>query len=603
MADDAPKLPNQDELEKELSDYLTKKYGYRIKVISPMMMPQPREAKEEPKRPASAEKIKFDMKPEELEAYLNQYVVKQDEAKAILATKICTHYNRIRYQHRNPKGVPERMVGRIKNNILLLGPTGVGKTYLIKLIARKLGVPFVKGDATKFSETGYVGGDVEDLIRELVVEAGDDLELAEYGIVYIDEIDKIASSSAILGPDVSRSGVQRALLKPMEETDVDLKVPHDPISQLQALESYRKTGKREKRAVNTKNILFIMSGAFNGLGPIVKRRLQKQGIGFGAQIQSREDDVRLNRFAKAEDMITFGFESEFIGRLPVLAVLDPLEVEDLYQVLKNPNSPIILGKKEDFRSYGIDIRFEDEALWQLAEQAFEEKTGARGLVSVIERALLPFEKRLPSTKIRQLVVTLDVVRNPEGILERLLANPEDPALTIRYEAILEQEREKLRTVLQTKRLHYLDNYPLVFTPDRVEVVLDHHVRTDQPLESVFDDVLLLYNQVRVFEDGFFERHGLRIEFDNEAVNQIIREALQRATTAVAICNEIAGDFDYGFKLIHERSGKSRFVLPRKAVASPQVYMEELIRQHYRKSDLHETDTETAVNHKFVERSE
>jgi endopeptidase Clp ATP-binding regulatory subunit ClpX len=495
------------------------------------------------------------------------------------------------------------MVGRIKNNILLLGPTGVGKTYLIKLIARKLGVPFVKGDATKFSETGYVGGDVEDLVRELVVEAGDDLELAEYGIVYIDEIDKIASSSAILGPDVSRSGVQRALLKPMEETDVDLKVPHDPISQLQALESYRKTGKREKRTVNTKNILFIMSGAFNGLGPIVKKRLQKQGIGFGAQIHSREDDVRLNRFAKAEDMIAFGFESEFVGRLPVVAVLEPLEIEDLYQVLKNPNSPIILGKKEDFRSYGIDIRFEEEALWRLAELAYEEKTGARGLVSVIERALLPFEKRLPSTRIRQLVVTLEVVQNPEGSLERLLSDPEDPELVARYEAILEHERQKQRELMASKRIHYLDNYPLVFSPDRVEIVLDRHVRTEQPLESVFDEVLLLYNQVRVFEDGFFENHGLRIEFNDEAVNQIIREALQRGITAVALCNEIASDFDYGFKLINERSGKSRFILPRKAVASPQVFMEELIRQHYRMSDSQSVGTETGANPKRVKRSE
>jgi hypothetical protein len=267
--------------------------------------------------------------------------------------------------------------------------------------------------------------------------------------------------------------------------------------------------------------------------------------------------------------------------------------------LKNPNSPIVLGKKEDFRSYGIDIRFEDDALRRLAELAYEEKTGARGLVSVIERALLPFEKRLPSTRIRQLVVTLDVVRDPEGSLERLLANPEDPEFLQRHQDILEAEKQKLRESIGNRRIHYLDNYPLVFTPNRVEVVLDRHVRTDQPLESVFDEVLLLYNQIRVFEDGFFENHGVRIEFNDEAVNQIIQEALQRGITAAALCNEIASDFDYGFKLIQEHSGKSQFVLPPKAVAHPQAYMDELIREHYRKSDSHRVDPDSGAKPNLV----
>ncbi len=183
MADDSQKVPNQEELEKELSDYLSKKYGYRIKVISPMMLPQGKDTHEDKKGPSGIDRIRFDMKPEELEAYLNQYVIRQDEAKAILATKICTHYNRIKQQSRKGKRGKAKTVGRIKNNILLLGPTGVGKTYLIKLIAQKLGIPFVKGDATKFSETGYVGGDVEDLVRELVIEADDDLELSQHGII------------------------------------------------------------------------------------------------------------------------------------------------------------------------------------------------------------------------------------------------------------------------------------------------------------------------------------------------------------------------------------------------------------------------------------
>src|SRR4030042_791972 len=183
-----------------------------------------------------------------------------------------------------------------------------------------------KEDAKKSSETGYVGGDVEDLGRDLVYEADGDIEVAQYGIIYVDEIDKIASSGNLIGPDVSRTGVQRALLKPMEETEVDLKVPHDPISQLEAIEQYRKTGKREKRTINTKHILFIMSGAFNGLEEIIKKRLNREGIGFGAEIRSKDERTEDLKQVKAEDLIAYGFESEFIGRLPVTAVFEKLEI-------------------------------------------------------------------------------------------------------------------------------------------------------------------------------------------------------------------------------------------------------------------------------------
>ena len=194
------------------------------------------------------------------------------------------------------------------------------------------------------------------------------LTLAQYGIIYVDEIDKIASSNNLIGPDVSRTGVQRALLKPMEETEVDLKVPHDPISQMEAIEQYRRTGKREKRTINTKHILFIMSGAFNGLEEMIKKRLNREGIGFGAEIRSKDERAEYLKQVKAEDLIAYGFESEFIGRLPVIAIYERLEIEDLYAILKNPNNPITLGKKKDFKSYGIDIQFEDEALHALGRK-------------------------------------------------------------------------------------------------------------------------------------------------------------------------------------------------------------------------------------------
>jgi ATP-dependent protease Clp ATPase subunit len=266
------KIPTPKELEKEIAEFLTKKFGGNVTVAQPMVIQQENMDGPDEKAPKREKKISFDLKPEELVAYLDQYIVKQESAKAILATKICTHFNRIKRYQASPDVVND-MVGSIKNNVLMVGPTGVGKTYMIKLIAKKIGVPFVKGDATKFSETGYVGGDVEDLVRDLVREADGDIEHAQHGIIYIDEIDKIASSRNLVGADVSRTGVQRALLKPMEETEVDLKVPHDPISMLQEVENFRKTGKREKNVVNTQKILFIMSGAFNDIAEIVQKRI------------------------------------------------------------------------------------------------------------------------------------------------------------------------------------------------------------------------------------------------------------------------------------------------------------------------------------------
>lgn len=583
MQGEPPNFPDQETLEKELSDYLSKKYGYRIKVISPMMAAEhaPREPVEKDKKPGGVEKIRFDMKPEELEAYLNSYVIRQDEPKSILATKICTHYNRIRYLKGLARFGAEPMVGRIKNNILLIGPTGVGKTYLVKLIAQKLGVPFVKGDATKFSETGYVGGDVEDLIRELVIQADEDIELAEHGIIYIDEIDKIASSQHLIGPDVSRTGVQRALLKPMEETEVDLKVPHDPVSQMQAIEQYRKTGKREKRTVNTRNILFIMSGAFNGLAEIVKKRLQSQEIGFGAAIHSRENDIRFLKSVKAEDLIQFGFESEFVGRLPVVAVLEPLEVEDLLQILKNPNNPIINAKKEDFRSYGIDIRFEDEALSIIAQRGYLEKTGARGLVSVLERVVLPFEKRLPSSPVRHLAITADIVDNSEQELERLLKDPGRAGNLDIYRKLIDEERAAVRDRVFQMRKDFADSYPLVFNTERTDLVLNHHVKTGIPAEAVFKEVQSLYNQARAFESDFYGKHGFKVHFNEQAINEVIKQALERDESATAVCERISIDYDYGFRLIADRSGRTQFVIPREAVVDHQRYLDELIRESYR----------------------
>ena len=370
-------------------------------------------------REPSIDDIRFDMLPEDLIAYLKNYIVGQDHAVEVIATKICTHFHRMALERKHAE-LP-RIVGHVKSNIMAIGPTGVGKTYLIKLIAQKLNVPFVKGDATKFSETGYVGGDVEDLVRELVHQSGGDIKLAEYGIIYIDEIDKIASSGSVYGPDVSRGGVQRNLLKLMEETEVDMKVPHDLASQMEAVIETQRTGKASRKRVNTRNILFVMSGAFNGLTEIIARRLKKGGMGFtGEKMTSIADTTFLLNRLHSADLVQYGFESEFVGRVPVMTYLDELTEDGLFEVLKNPNSSVVVSKKRDFSAYGIDLTFEDEALKLIAKEASHHGTGARGLVGVIERVLLPFERSLPSAHARRVHITAEVFHDPESGLRAIL---------------------------------------------------------------------------------------------------------------------------------------------------------------------------------------
>ncbi|MGB5992976.1 MAG: AAA family ATPase [Desulfobacterales bacterium] len=587
MKEHNEKIPDPKEIEKEIGDFLSKKFGGSVKMVTPLVLPQKVATEKSEKSVKKEKRINFDLKPEELISFLDQYVVKQDKAKAILSTKICTHFNRIK-RAENSSDETNDMVGRIKNNILMFGPTGVGKTYIIKLIAKKINVPFVKGDATKFSETGYVGGDVEDLVRDLVREADDDIKLAQYGIIYIDEIDKIASSRNVIGVDVSRSGVQRALLKPMEETEVDLKVPHDPISMIQEIERFRKTGKRDKRSVNTSNILFIMSGAFGDLARIVKKRVADQEIGFGANIKNIRDDSDILKQAMAEDLIEYGFESEFVGRLPVRAVFEKLTEDDLFEILKNPSNPIILGKKLDFAAYGIDIVFEDRALEILAKNAFRENTGARGLVSAVEGALLVFEKKFPSTNIKKFPVTATAVENPEKSLKKILALSNLDELNETYEKLFLAEKEYIKRYLDSNKKIFAKKYGLTLTQSRIDVVASYYANHIIDIESVIKKIKSFYDDIKKIELYFFKNHDINIVLEDDAIDFIIDQLENSTYDLEAFYDQLSTDFEYGLKLVQEKTGKNRFFITKDALMNPESFISNLIKDElnmHSKTDL------------------
>ena len=359
----------------------------------------------------------FHLKPKEIRDYLDRFVIRQDEAKKVLSVAICDHYNQARQRLAGKVG----MAGEYsKQNILLLGPTGVGKTYLIKNIARLIGVPFVKADATKFSETGYVGSDVEDLVRDLVKTAGGDIELAQYGIIFVDEIDKIASDSSQGSRDVSGRGVQINLLKLMEETDVNLISPTDMMSQMQAAMEMQRGGRPRPKSINTRHILFIVSGAFDKLGESIRKRLTKSEMGFGADLRETGEDTALYlQKSETQDFIKYGFEPEFIGRVPVRVACEPLKEADLARILTSSEGSILNQYRDDFTGYGIDFNISAEAILAIAGKAAKERTGARGLMTVLERTFRDFKFELPSTAIKRFDIDIHTVEDPVTALREI----------------------------------------------------------------------------------------------------------------------------------------------------------------------------------------
>src|SRR6202162_6102203 len=415
-----PPFPSPEELKARITEFMKSTFGDRVSVAT---FPQPEPAEsgsEEPPPRTSGEEFVFNFLPRDIKAHLDRFVIKQDEAKKVLSIAVCDHYNHANYLRRLEKEDPGRAeeTEYAKQNVILVGPTGVGKTYLIKHIADLIKVPFVKADATKFSETGYVGGDVEDLVRELVHKANGDVNLAQFGIIYIDEIDKVASAGNLIGRDVSGRGVQTTLLKLMEETEVPVRSMNDLQAQLQAAFEFQRRGKAKRETINTRHILFVVSGAFEKLKEQVARRVRQGQIGFSASpVQVMDNE--LFQYVTTHDFIEYGFEPEYIGRLPVRVVCEDLDADDLFNIMKCSEGSLLRQYERAFRAYGIEISFEDEALRLLAEAAAEEKTGARGLLTVFEKLFRDYKYYLAGSGLSQLRVTAALVREPQRVLDRL----------------------------------------------------------------------------------------------------------------------------------------------------------------------------------------
>jgi len=535
-------FPSPEELQKKLGEFMRANFGDNVKfgtVIQPQTAdagtPEPPEAA--PESPED-DVFHFRYRPKDIKRHLDRFVIRQDEAKKVLSIAVCDHYNHVNHLRRleREKGADgEREAAELeyaKGNVILLGPTGVGKTYLVKHVAELIGVPFVKADATKFSETGYVGGDVEDLVRDLVQKADGDVQLAQYGIVYIDEIDKIAAASNLVGGrDVSGRGVQTTLLKLMEETEVPAKNPMDIQAQLQSAMDFGRNrsggnGKKGKRGgketINTRHILFIVSGAFERLRDQIGRRLRQSRVGFGeSSVGAALRDSEILRQVTTRDFIDYGFEPEFIGRLPVRVVCDELSPDDLFDILRSSEGSVVRQYERAFRAYGVELVFTADALREIARQAAEEKTGARGLLTVVERLLREAKYELPGAGVERLEVNAAFVA--------------DPATSLR--ALLEAGAE------------------------RRDAASAHEFAAD-----------------------FNRQHHVALRFaDEDALHALIDRAHAENSGVRALCERLFRDYQFGLGLIQKNTGRREFALPRAAVENPDGFLSEWVVRSYQGS--------------------
>ena len=542
-------LNNPEDVQKELEKIVKDKFGSNIQVITQAFdqfgqnlqdqsNEEPQSADEDIEEKNSLDDIlTFSEVPKSLKAKLDEYVISQDEAKKTLAIAICDHYNQVKYY--NSLSKEEKLSHTYsKQNVLLLGPTGVGKTYMVKQLAKELGVPFVKADATKYSETGYMGANVEDLIKDLVKQADDDLNKAEFGIVYIDEADKLATqNSKHHGKDVNGRGVQLGLLKMMEETDVDLRSGNDPSSHMQTfMEMQSSGGKLPEKIINTRNILFILSGAFTGLEEVIGKRLSKTKIGFGAGEQKQKiKEQNMFSHVSTEDLVEFGLEPEFVGRIPVRVSCEHLSPDDLYTILKESKGSVLSQYYRSFGAYGINIEFTECALREIAERAHKQNTGARSLMTIIESALRDFKFHLPSSNIKRLKVDADLINEPKRVLNSLL----------------------------------------------------------EESESNQEDLI---DQIRSYEKAYLAKYDIAISFSDEAISNITKAVESSHKDVHEFLDQTLVGYESGLKSILKNIGGSGLTLPGECISAPQETLAGWVKSSYSRAGFSVPPEEDSTVH-------